>query len=146
MPTDFWKEGGRDRLVKLIENTAIPEKRLHPEFDFQFFNWSREGLTTVMLSDGRKVPNCGTLGCLAGELPAVDPAWHFDSTGDLYWGSEPPHGVSSQLCAYFGLHPYEVDGVFVPGRQSDIGRPNLWGDTTVDQVLANARAFLEANP
>ncbi len=148
MPKDTYYTLGRQRMVKLVEHNRKPANRLHAHWAFDTFNAEEQEapLVTGRAPDGRAVPNCGTEGCVAGELPAIDPAWYFDCHGNLLYDNFTRYSPRMAMAEYFGLDDREVSLLFYPrGSFSSVGDA-LPADSPLDDVLDHIQKFLDQHP
>lgn len=126
----------KERLLALYKHMNQPQKNLaHKKFDFNIFN------------DGFKEKNeCGTSGCMAGELPAVFPrSWGW-SRFNVYLKNNSSGITVQDLAIYFGLTGAEMRHLFIPGGQSDFIDPNcetLPPEAKRAEVVANLKRFLK---
>ena len=116
--------------------------RIHEEFNFGTFN-SEFPSTKIMENENDIIPNCGTGGCLAGELPAIDKDFRFDSNSVIWYKAR--RGVSISLLAdYFGIQRTDAAHIFFPKCQE----PKRFGGVmvtyyaTLEEVLSNLRIYL----
>jgi len=130
----------KKRLLKLYEYMRQPQSKLaHKKFNFDVFN--------SLLGTTEDNP-CGTMGCMAGELPAIDPRnWCWVESDIRRKGGIAI--IQTDLKEYFGLDYFEVRHLFYPSYQSDLIDPyyechaRLDSDATKAQVVANLRRFLK---
>lgn len=97
-------------LLKLL---AIKEP-LHEEFNFCAFNRGK----IKDLRTKRNIPNCGTSGCLIGNLPLFDKKWAFDKVGDLTFLKVSV--FSMEISKYFHLPQTLVNIMFYPANKYQI--------------------------
>lgn len=89
----------KDVFLKLLN--LKPENCIHEEFDFSHFN-----IHFNRALENNRVLNCGSVGCLLGELPGIDSNWSFNKLGslELNIGVVNPFFAASE---YFGL-PHDL--------------------------------------
>jgi hypothetical protein len=121
----------KERLVELYHYMEQPQRKLaHKKFGFYSFN-----------SLFKEADKCGTIGCMAGELPALFPedwSWNFnfiELKGSCYLST------IEQLAFFFGLTKLETQHLFYPGRQF-AEEPQLKNYSTKAQVVKNFKKFL----
>lgn len=96
------------RFKAFLDFVKIKKNRIHKKFDFRIVNSYPIGsLNTI-----KDVPNCGTFGCMAGELPGFDKLWSFNTYGELRY--KQTIGMNEALQKYFGLSQKEVEVLFYP--------------------------------
>ena len=117
----------KEILIKLL--TFKQEESIHEKFDFNCFNMGS--------SKNPKIPNCGTVGCLAGELPRFDSNWYFCESGAFL------NKKNISLDKYFDLSSDYGDALFIPMQQSRLGLENISYDATLEQVQANGWKVLK---
>lgn len=147
-----------DRL-RALEAHMRQGQLIHEKFDFGSYN----ALPTDDDGDpiGKfKANGCGTLGCMLGELPAVDPQWAFIDTlpvlkhlgaisfsrGQKYWVSGRGYTMESEhhAMAYFGLSREQAIHLFLPDQQSLLyGGIDLDSDSSLEDVVKNLSLFIE---
>jgi hypothetical protein len=108
-----------ERLLKLadhLENGLL----LHEMFDMEYFNSSyASGLNDVKYN-GRIIHNCGTMGCAAGECPAIWDEWIFNDEGfpiliDFpYEDEKRTYYTSDHLEYWFDIRGRDVIHLFYP--------------------------------
>lgn len=134
-----------DILIKLAY--LKPKECIHKHFNFNTFN-----------SDNRiidsRIPNCGTAGCLAGELPGLTEDWYFTSDGRLRCKLFDKHYTFESLWKYFGIdsdiikhlfHPTKLEYQYMdPATLHPLlnGITFLDTDATLEEVQANLKIFL----
>lgn len=121
----------------LIQLATIKKKDcIHKRFTFAHFNYVKLYKTDIPAS----IPNCGSSGCLLGELPGLTQDWYFNGKGELM------HISTDSVCEYFGLTITEVLHLFYPESQSTAVDPEstpLPNTATLRQVQANLKRFLK---
>lgn len=100
----------KEIFLKLLN---LKEKNLISKFNFDHFN------SGILLQDklinGKVIHNCGTSGCLAGNLPQFSDEWYFDEHGYLNYSGAEYRTTTEHISEYFDI-PYEVCKVmFSPG-------------------------------
>lgn len=104
------------------------------------------GHTKFDFSAYRKEIKCGTMGCLAGELPFIDPGnWQFDyKYNDVALINSPTGDTIDDLCAYFDLSESEAEHLFLPNSQDTAryGGKNLPEKASRKKVQSNLKEFL----
>lgn len=118
---------------------------LHKVFYFGSFNRIFDE-TKGACKKIKGVSNCGTAGCLAGELPGLDKNWYFDTAGDLQLKSFECACDFDRLIHYFDLSRREIHHIFFPNNQSFKIDPEckvLDYDATFEEVQNNLRRFLK---
>ena len=125
----------RHILEKLM--TLKQEESKHSAFNFCTF---------------KKELECGTAGCLAGNLPFIVPEeweFYFDNTidNDGYYIKLVKNSTSDEtkdLVKYFDLSRDEIDHLFFPYCQEPYkyGGHNLNSEATLEEVQNNIREFL----
>lgn len=112
-------------LIKLAN--LKPEECGHTRFDFSTYRKDIDG---------------GTAGCLAGELPFIDPEnWEFEKEiqeiqgYNLVYKPDPTCTGISGMMAYFDMSQKEVLSVF--------GWATLKATSTLEEVQANLKKFLK---
>lgn len=140
-----------DILKKLAE--LKPNELLHEKFDFSAVNYTEGEFDTV-----KDVPNCGTAGCLAGQLPQLHKGWYFGSEGwlryrDFVHEGSPPEiedevflNVTKNLESFFGLKFRLIDTIFFPYPKSPVPIKilKLSDRATLSQVQYNLRLIIAA--
>lgn len=118
----------------ILEQLATLKKEdcIHDVFDFSVFH-------------------CGTAGCLAGELPGLDPDFYFVETFQSHRlrHKNIDHKLSTfVLEEYFDLGEEATAHIFVSGYQDTekYGGKDLTDDATLEDVQENLRIFLELYP
>lgn len=121
-----------------------PQKKLaHKKFSFNDFNRSPECNYDIPKNE------CGTVGCMAGELPAIFPSiWKWDS----YWIAM-KRGIANNtvynLATFFGINILEVRHLFYPNLQDKKIDPYwknkqyLTPSATKREVVKNLERFLK---
>lgn len=123
------------RLLKWYYHLLQPQKLLlHDKFYFGTYE-NREG--------------CKTLGCIAGELPAVFPkSWYFQNSVLFLKGSSYVP-ITQDVAAFFDISYVEASHLTIPGQQTMsvdpyyMDHPVLPTTATKAQVVANLRRFLK---
>jgi hypothetical protein len=115
-----------DRLKRLLEHMeAAPVVRGNRRFDFGVFR-----------------SECGTAGCMAGELPAIWPEeWKFVE-GIIGFVPELKHPLSSNwtgdhIGEFFGIEFETARRIFYPSAFNE-----LHGDSTREEVVANLQGVI----
>lgn len=99
----------KETFFKLVN---LKEKNLISKFNFGHFN---SGKLKDNIINGKVIHNCGTSGCLAGNLPQFSDEWYFDEHGYLNYSGSEYRTTTEQISKYFDV-PYEVCKVmFSPG-------------------------------
>lgn len=134
------KEIYKERFIKLYEHMVQPQEKLaHKVFDFEHFN--------IELDNFDLEENiCGTVGCMAGELPYIFPCdWKWVGNNILFINSESFYSSTGNIKTFFGLNTSEVYHLFHPVSQSKYIDPNatiLYSDATKEEVVNNLRSFM----
>lgn len=124
----------KERLLKLYEHMKQPQKNLaHKKFDFSVWN-----------ACANERNECGTNGCMAGELPAIFPKyWQWEKGGLSYKGN---HNLEIKgIAEFFGISMNEACHLFIPMAQLltiDPKSKPLDADAKKSQVVANLKRFL----
>lgn len=129
-----------DRLQALLDHMR-GGKRHHAQFAFHAFN--------IPLADEADEPDCGTAGCMAGELPTLFPD-HWKWVGEGTHSEPKLRGlkctalVPEQLGAFFGLSLEAVHHLFYPRRQNTklFGGGKLQSFSPLEAVTANLETFI----
>lgn len=129
--------------IHILSKLATLKKKecIHKIFNFNFFN---EG----EVLDNGIIPNCKTIGCLAGELPAIDPIWSFNTNGGLLYKHYSNLSTSLSLSEYFDLPLYIIQHIFYPYNQDKQIDPNckdLYNNSTFEEVQNNLKSYLTHN-
>jgi hypothetical protein len=108
---------------------------IHKDFSILWFN--------KLPQKEHKYPNCGTVGCAMGEMPALDDRFTFDTSGDLYFLNH--HVYVSAISKYFNISVEEAWHLFFPRLQNTFlyGGKDLESDATKEDVIFNIREFLK---
>lgn len=129
-----------DRLKKLLAHMEQPQEKLgHKEFDFEIYDNGYGG-------------ECGTAGCMAGELPFIWPdKWRLCTSplknhpilkgGSVYILSTEWH-----LMQWFGLDAGMVKHLFYPHFQDTDkygGKKMLNSSSKKEEVVENLREFIK---
>lgn len=125
-----------------------PEQCIHKSFDFSKYN------DQCTIKKKHKIPNCGTAGCLAGELPGLTKDWYFNEAGRLKCKSFEGYLECEAISLYFGI-PYEAARYLfhamknmIPFIRPETINPLLKGiellddGATLQEVQANLKIFL----
>jgi hypothetical protein len=127
-----------ERLQKVADSNfyEITKNSMRVKFWFGYYNSSTEN-------------DCGTTGCLLGELPLIFPEkWRFDNRGDPNF-IDTLRGdnflVSLQAMEFFGLSENQCYHLFYPNRQliETYGGELLVESSTREEVIANLKIFIE---
>lgn len=125
-------------LVKLTQ--LKPSQCIHSVFNFNRYNTGLSLDPTIA-----KIPNCGTSGCLAGELPGITKDWEFHDNRYLCLRNSPTIAIFHQLGKYFDLSVREVYHLFAPEDQLTKIDPEctlLKYNSTLEEVQTNLKRFL----
>lgn len=137
----------RDILEKL--SVLKPEQCIHKKFDFAVYNNEDDIKATS------SIPFCGTIGCLAGELPGLTKDWYFNTKGKLkckFFNND--LSVTENLSTYFNINEIIIISLFCPSPPTDFddlsnvseflkGAKTLYSDATLEEVQANLKIFLK---
>ena len=126
----------KDRFLKLYNHMTQPQSKLgHEMFFFGCFN--------------NKVNACGTMGCMAGELPVIFPNdWYFDEYKDVRLIHGLNFGVKIDLKEFFNITKHEAEHLFYPGMQDSKIDPYFFDHRDLppisakEAVVENLRRFL----
>jgi hypothetical protein len=108
------------------------------------------GKLSVRRFDFRIIRNdCGTAGCMAGELPGLFPEWEFflkpdfsDAPGVRLKGEFSDLGLIYGAMWFFGLERTEVLDLFFPAGPLEETAGRLPYEATREEVAANLRKFI----
>lgn len=131
----------KDVLLKLIN--LKPADCIHPIFNFSYINLSRT------LEVRKNIPNCGSAGCLLGELPGIDNEWSFDNVGDLNHIYYAEHDTAMDIVPnYFDL-PYSIIRyLFYPDNKFYYGENEYFNgipaDSTLEEVQNHIKKAMES--
>ena len=127
----------QDNYELLFAMIELAEKRNPVQGKFCFSGWND---FDDYATEKECVLNCGTSGCLAGGyLPLLDKErFYFDSTGGFY--DEFKVFVCGRLYQELGSELF--DALFVPMKQERIGLEDLYGASTLKEVIENAKKVL----
>ncbi len=117
------------QLANHLENGEL----IHEKFSILWFN--------KLPQIGHKYPNCGSVGCAIGEMPALDDRFGFMKSGSLYFLDT---NVSlSTISKYFNISEAATGHLFYHSCQTPLygGKP-LTDDARIEDVIFNIREFL----
>ena len=122
-------------LSKMVE-LAQQRNPIQGEFDFSSWNDFDD-----FRAEKEGVLNCGTSGCLAGGyLPLIEKErFYFDKDSCFCDGCK--GFVCGRLSKELGDELF--DALFTPMKQEQIGLKNLYNDSTLEEVIENAKKVLE---
>lgn len=127
--------------------TMSDEERIHDFFDFGYINGSDSDLSLFRWSTRSDIPYCGTLGCLAGELPGLDSDWYFADYGayTLMHRIIDDKGFTGMLREYFDLPAEAIEHLFWPTHQAPdkFGGKHLNHNSTFEEAQNNIIEFLK---
>lgn len=161
----------KDNLVKYKRLQALQdhlynlqEKKANKIFDFDYFRVTKERYIEVKYErfltneEQESINYCDTIGCAAGELPAIDKNWKFAPINrgsyDLYYKKyDRDLSVTDYLKTYFNMSTDDIDVIFYPAGEREaynsfledkdikerfIVKPNSFGD-----VAHNIEVYLQ---
>jgi hypothetical protein len=130
-------------LSELVAHMRSGDHLFH-QFNYEVFNSYIRGLGEARTVQG--VSYCGTSGCAAGNLPALDSDFRFQAGGALVYKGDVV--TPEVLAEYFGISEAAVDHLFYPMCQitSKFGGQLLTARASLDEVLDNFDQFLELYP
>jgi hypothetical protein len=108
---------------------------IHEKFDILWFN--------KLPQKEHKYPNCGTVGCAMGEMPALDDRFTFDTSGVLCFLNHDVYVID--IAIYFNISEEAACHLFF----SKLQNPPLYGGkvlgdyATKEDVIFNIREFLK---
>lgn len=121
-----------ERMIQLAEQRKPVQGR------FFFGTWNEALNDCLRTREG--IPNCGTMGCLAGGyLPLIDPErFYFREDSEFMDGRYPFAGST----LYEEMGEEYFDAMFCSWNQVRIGLPDLRYNAPIEDVISNAKQVL----
>ncbi len=154
-------------LIKLqaLYDHMLSDRKGHKQFNFGCFNAYDLDVPNI-LSNDPIFETCGTMGCMAGELPILFPNdWEFKAclgmtrpilsekngdaktyyTGGINYIKSSFISIAHQLSEFFDITIDEVGHIFYPCKELEDKNcsNNLSRDSSLEDVLKNFKEYLD---